>query len=217
MVRLMVGISLKHMYREILRFPINRRNRKRLVNKSPSLISNNCNGAIILHDLGLRFNSPTVNLYIPFPGYIRFCSRLEHYLSLPVDAMVEGPRDAITGCPTGRLEDVDIKFVHYPSFEAARDKWFERARRVDMGNLFLMLSQRDGCTPDDVCEFDALPFEQKVALVAQPMPEVSCARYFPEFVSGGELKVITSYISRFSGRRIIDDFDFVGFLNGDNI
>lgn len=207
--------GLKKKYREALRRSINRRNRERLRNQAPTIIANNCNGGVISHDLGLKFRTPTVNLYIPFPDYVRFCEGLPHYLALPESAM---RRRGVSseGCPMGVLEDVRLVFVHYPTFEAARDKWFERAARVDMGNLFLMLAQRDGCTAEDVRRFGALPYEHKVAFVAEPMPDVDCAVYLPEFVQDGQVRVLSDYVSRTSGRRIIDSFDYVRFLNGDS-
>lgn len=35
--------------------------RRRLRNYSPTIISNNCCAGFIYHDLGLKFNSPTIN------------------------------------------------------------------------------------------------------------------------------------------------------------
>jgi uncharacterized protein (DUF1919 family) len=206
--------GLKKRYREALRSGINRRNREHLRNTDPTIIANNCNGGVILHDLGLRFLTPTVNLYIPFPDYVRFCERLPHYLALPSSEMRRGVSSE--GCPTGVLEDVRLVFVRYPTFEAARDKWFERAARVDMDNLFLMLAQRDGCTAEDVRRFGALPYQHKVAFVSEPMPDVPCAVYLPEFVEDGKVRVLSDYVSRTSGQRIIDSFDYVRFLNGDS-
>lgn len=34
-----------------------------------------------------------------------------------------------------------------------------------------MLTQRDGCTDEDVRMFDSLPYDHKVAFTANPMPE----------------------------------------------
>ena len=48
--------------------------RKKLKNKNPSVLSANCNGAMILHDLQCRFNSPTVNLYIEAADFLKFLS-----------------------------------------------------------------------------------------------------------------------------------------------
>ena len=45
--------------------------RKRLINRDFSLISSNCNGAVILHDLGLSFKSPFVNLWIKPNDFIK--------------------------------------------------------------------------------------------------------------------------------------------------
>ena len=209
--------GLKKKYRDFLRAPINREMRTRLRNENPSIIANNCNGGVISHDLGLRFLSPTVNLYIPFPDYIRFLQRLEHYLTLPRNAMKPiGGGSLNEACPCGILEDVRLVFVHYSSFEEARDKWFERAARVDHSNLFIMLAQRDGCTEDDIRAFNELPFEHKVAFAAQPMKDCRSAIYFPGFADGDQVRVLSDYVSKFSGHRIIDEFDYVGFLNGNS-
>ena len=50
-------------------------------NRNISLLCNNCVGAMVLHDFGLRFNSPTVNLYLTPPDYIRFLCDLETNLT----------------------------------------------------------------------------------------------------------------------------------------
>lgn len=211
----MLNKGLKKKHREILRSGINRRNRGTLRNTAPTIITNNCNGGVIMHDLGLRFCTPTVNLCIPFLDYVRFCERPPHYLALSQSELRRGETSS-EGCPTGVLEDVRLVFVHYPTFEMARDKWFERVKRVDTGNLFLMLVQRDGCTAEDVRRFGALPYEHKVAFVAKPMPDVSCAVCFPEFSEGSQVRALSDYVSRTSGRRITDSFDYVRFLNGDS-
>lgn len=171
-------------YRSVVRRPIDVRNRARLRNWSPSVISNNCNGAVMLHDLGLPFMSPTVNLFIPFPDYIRFLKGLDGYLSLPQDALVE-IAGGDKGYPVGMLDDIELDFMHYKSFDEAKNKWFERAARVDRENLYVMLSQRDGCTRQDVERFGELPFRHKVALTAEPMPHVACSYFNPKFTAGG--------------------------------
>lgn len=200
-------------WRKTMRRPLNEKNRRRLQNHAPSVIASNCNGGVLCHDLGLRFNSPTVNLFIPFPDYVRFCEKLEHYLSLPPEAMTETALSL--KYPTGYLEDVHLHFVHYATFEEAKEKWFERTARVDFGNLYFMLAQRDGCTSEDIRAFDALPYDNKVAFVDHPMPDVQCAFYDPTYVAEeGGVKVLTDYKSKLSYRRIMDTWDGVAFLNG---
>lgn len=54
-------------------------NRKRLKNKEISIISTNCIGGVLSHDLGLQFKSPTVNLFFRAEDFIKFCENLEYY------------------------------------------------------------------------------------------------------------------------------------------
>ena len=58
--------SLIKKYRQLLRKKIDQYNRDRLKydpDNPFSIISSNCVGGVISHDLGLRFESPTVNLF----------------------------------------------------------------------------------------------------------------------------------------------------------
>ena len=48
----------------ILQERINRKNRSKLTNLSPSLVCSNCTGGFLYHWLGLRFYSPFINLYM---------------------------------------------------------------------------------------------------------------------------------------------------------
>lgn len=57
-------------------------NKFKLENKKPSIIASNCNGGVIYHDLGLKFYSPTINLFLYPKDYLKFISNLKYYLSL---------------------------------------------------------------------------------------------------------------------------------------
>ena len=45
---------------------------RRLKNSGVTVFSSNCVGAVACHDLGMRFNSPTVNLFMKPADYLRF-------------------------------------------------------------------------------------------------------------------------------------------------
>lgn len=49
-------------YRSQLRYKINQNNRLKLCIENFSIISSNCVGGVITHELGKRFLSPTINL-----------------------------------------------------------------------------------------------------------------------------------------------------------
>lgn len=71
--------QLRNEYRNIMFLS---KQRKRLVNKDICLIASNCNGAMILHDLGLQFKSPFVNLWLRPKDFIKLLSSLREYMGL---------------------------------------------------------------------------------------------------------------------------------------
>lgn len=79
------------------------------------------------------------------------------------------------------------------------------------------MTERDGCTEDDIKNFDALPHKNKVVFVHKPMPEYKSAVYLPgtelDGVDGQWVRPLTSYKGSLTGRRYIDDFDYVSFFN----
>lgn len=115
------------------------RNRRRLRNPNPTLLCNNCTGAVILHDLGLRFNTPTVNLWIDRMQFLRWVRHLERYVDCDVVEAPQAGTDYPVGILKNDLGDVTLHFQHYPTFEEARRKWLERSRRIDLANLYVLL------------------------------------------------------------------------------
>lgn len=197
--------------RELLRRPIDLKNRNGLKNRDFTVLSHNCNGGVVLHDLGQQFRSPTVNLFMKADDYIKFLERLEHYLGC--SEMSEVHEEGVE-YPICLLDDIRLYCVHYKSFEEARDKWFQRCKRVNLQNLYVMFSQRDGCTKEHIRRFSELPYKHKVVFTAEPMPEFDCAFWDPCFpVADGWVGTLTDYPSRWSGRRYIDAFDYVSFFN----
>ena len=43
-----------------------------------TIISNNCTGGAVCHELGMEFKSPTINLQILPEDYPRFCANIEY-------------------------------------------------------------------------------------------------------------------------------------------
>ena len=103
---------------------INRRNRSRLNKTDISLVSSNCNGACILHELGLEFNSPFVNLWLKPSDFIKMCRNFNEYMQ---EELIFTKEDGIK-YPVGVLNDIRIYFQHYKSENEAKDKWESRKR-----------------------------------------------------------------------------------------
>lgn len=74
-----VKFAVKEYIKKIWRFPFICVMKHRLKNHRFSLISANCIGGVLTHDVGEQFRSPTINLIIP--EFIKFAENLKFYLS----------------------------------------------------------------------------------------------------------------------------------------
>ena len=189
----------------------NRNNRKRLTNTDFSLLCNNCNGGIITHDLGQQFRSPTVNMYFYSDHFFRFCENLEYYIAQPL-VPCENPKHVPEiDYPVCSLGDLELHFLHYHSFEEAREKWQTRSARLNRDNLFVMWTFLGGTDEGMLARFERLPFKNKVAFTEREFeqyPSAYCIRGFEEKGLG----VLTLFCG-IQGRRVIDQFDYVKWLN----
>lgn len=188
------------------------RNRKRLKNRSFSLVTNNCIGGIISHDMHLRFLSPTVNLSFANDGFLLFCRHLVYYLSIPVEEVVSDKGYPV-GVLKGEYGDIFLYFMHYDSFLEAKQKWEERALRVDIENLFIIMEAQK-CEESILHQFDELDFPNKVILTDGHHPEIHSSFpvedgfYDKDYLNGK----ILSY-PKLGLRRYLDRFDYVSFFN----
>ena len=120
---------------------INSNNRKRLVNKNPTIICSNCFGGILYHWLGLRFDSPFINLFLNNDDFLNAMENLNEFIRTPI---IED-KEAQESYPVGiGYNNIKIHFMHYSSFENAVDKWNERKNRIDMDNTFIIWSNYRG-------------------------------------------------------------------------
>ena len=186
--------------------------KKRLKNKTPTILSSNCNGAFILHDLECKFNTPTVNLYFGPKDFLKFISDPLPYLqSVPEEI------PSVLPYPVGKLLDIKVYFMHYKSFEEAKKKWIERSSRVDFNNCFVMMTDKNGCSYEDIVTFDRLPYKNKVIFTHRPYPEISSAFCIHGFEEENEVGILSDFKPGLWRRRWLDTFDYVSFLNGEGI
>lgn len=175
--------------------------------RGKTVICNNCTGAMVLHDYGLRFDTPTVNLFIRPKFYIEMLRDLNNYLIADIVDISDGNK-----YPIGLLGDkIRIDFLHYETFDDAVKAWKRRVCRIDLNNIYVVLVERDGCTYDDLMQFDNLPFKHKVALVHKEYPEIQCSYVIECPQEKGLLGQIINYQGLF-GKRYYDQFNWYEFL-----
>lgn len=203
-------------FRDARRDSINRVNRQKLKNTDFSLLSSNCNGGVMCHDLGVQFRSQFINLWMYCNDFIRYLNNLDYYNSIDEITFLSHEESG-HDYPVGLIDGMKIFFVHYHSDEEALEKWNERKRRINKDNMFVMMSEQNGCTMDDLEAFDRLPFEHKVVFTKKPYEKIKSSFYIPGFEEQKDLITLLSFKSIFSAERYYDRFPYVDWLNGDDV
>lgn len=110
-----------------------------------TIISNNCTGGAVLHELGMEFKTPTILLQILPEEYPKFCAGLRDYMNMEL-VKYKDPSDkhkeyltkmfgGVPDMPLGLLGDIVICFQHYATFSEAKQKWDERKAKIDFDHI----------------------------------------------------------------------------------
>ena len=214
MIRKIKG-RLKNFIWKIKRKKLNEKFRRLFNNLDISIISSNCTGGILSHDLGLQFKSPTVNLFFRAEDFIKFCENLKYYLE--IDEFVECIDPKIIEnrkYPIVYLGDLLVFLVHYSSIEEAQNKWNERKKRLNWDNILIINTDREGMTEELKDRFEALPY-RKVMFTHLPDEKHPSCFYIRGYEKDKCVGIITDH-DTWDGKRPVDQFDWVRFINGDS-
>ena len=188
--------------------------KRKLKNRNLSIIASNCNGGVISNDLGLQHNSPFVNLFLKADDYVKMLSDLKGYMNYELKFVKE--IDSIYGevsYPTAYLKDVKIYFMHYSSEQDALKAWERRKKRINWDNLYILFSDRSGCTQKDLEDFDMLSFKNKVVFTHIKHPEIQSSFYIKGYENEGKVGILSEYKNKYAIKRQLDQFDFVKWFN----
>lgn len=184
---------------------ISRRNNK---NKDFSILCGNCMGGIICNKLNVPFLSPTVNLMMSQPDLYKLLMNLSDYLSSDFEELpaMEVPR--------GRLKDIVINFTHFNSYDDGVKAWKRRCGRINYNNLWVIATDRDGVTEEDIASLQHVDCRGLVVFTAKKYDYPYCfqLKQFEGQNQIGDIMQQTIY-----GKRFFEIyFDYVRWLNSDD-
>lgn len=184
-----------------------------------SILSFDCVGGVISHELHWPFLSPTVNLFFDsYDAFLDYLTHLSYYAAVGLEPCGFGddgghryPIGVLPG--NGTCPDVKIHFLHYPSFEEAEKKWRERSERIVFDRICVVM-QVDRPERRLMERFAALPYDRKEVLTYAPFdaPFVFRLRSLDRFIPGRLLDD-----RGLLGRRFLDEFDYPAFLRDGTI
>lgn len=117
-----------------------------LVKDPVTILSDDCWGGYVYHDLCLPFTSPTVNIGWPVDQFCKFMLEPFYYLARPLKMKREGDFNA-GHYPIGTLGEgerqIELHLTHAPSFAYMKERWDRRKERVNPNRIFVKLTLND--------------------------------------------------------------------------
>lgn len=156
-----------------------RKAQKAFTNRDVTIISQNCIGGVVSHDMNMPFRSPTVNLFFPVDDFVRFVGRLEHYLNM--DLLLSWAEEY----PVGKLGDVELHFVHYTTCQEAKTAWERRKNRVNMRNVVVLSTDRDGFDDGVFAKWKEIPYPKLLFTACEKYAGDKDSIFFPQYNNSG--------------------------------
>ena len=155
--------------------------KRKLKNKNFTIISNNCFGGIFYRNNDLQYQSPTCGLAFMAKEYIKFIYNIKHYLEIDEIEEIDINDSKYAGYLKlkqypgiiGRIDDLEILFLHYDTIEEAREKWNRRKKRINFERIIYKFDDQNLCMYEDLLDFNAFPAENKICFTAKKYPEIN--------------------------------------------
>lgn len=165
-----------------------------------TIISQNCIGGVIYHDLGMQFLSPTINLFFKEPDFVRFVLNLEHYMACELEMRWEEEY------PVGRLEDIEIHFMHYETCREAKEKWERRKQRINWGNILVLATDQEGFDEVLFRQWKQIPYAKVLFTAQTQYAQDQDSMFFPEYEAQGVVGDLISRREFYRDGRIMEYF-----------
>lgn len=174
------------------------------VNSSFTIISNNCWAGHVYRYFNVPYQTPTIGLFFYSDDYVKFVKNLTYYLSLDLNFIkLEDSKwkdDLIahnnTYFPIGKLDDVEVMFLHYKTEAEAKDKWTRRVARINWDNIFFKMSEQNLCSLRDLKEFDSLPTSRKFCFTTRDY-NLESQVIFKEYLGQGSVRLDTTLFRKY--------------------
>lgn len=186
--------------------------RGRLRNRDFSILCSNCIGGIISHRLGVRLNSPTVNLWIRQYDFIKLIRDPREYLSKELVFV-----DSEYPHPVALLGDIRIHFNHSRSEEEARNDWERRKGRIVWDNLYIIMYDRDNLSREQILSLKNVKCKRLIVLSERnDYPDIDYVYPIKRTNKGRDSEAVFLDTDLFGFRTFEKQWDFVKWLNVPN-
>ncbi len=114
----------------------------RLIENPVTILSDDCWGGYLYHELCMKFNSPLINVLFDNDSFIKFIQEPMYYLGQSLVMVREGNIRSNMHPIASLGEDskkIHINFLHSICFSNAETEWNRRRERINYNNIFIKM------------------------------------------------------------------------------
>lgn len=187
--------------------------RTRIKNQQFSIICPTCIGGVIYHRLGMKFLSPTINLWMNRRDFIKLVQNLQYYMKQEL-RFVESEYNYPVA-ELGENDGVKIFFNHAKTEEEARKSWNSRRGRINYSNLYIIAYDGDNITREDILELEQIACKRLIVLSEHKYQNIAYVKTIqkPAVSRLNDCSFLDKDLWGF--RTFEKQFDFVAWLNGE--
>lgn len=168
-------MKIKKQLIKLYKNTIGRINNSRIKNKNLTIISNNCWGGIFYRDNNLKYLSPTCGLFFIGQEYIKFIYNLKKYISIDeikfINVNESKYNDYLNKIQykgiIGKIDDLEICFMHYKSEKEVLEKWNRRKKRINWNNILYKFNDQNFCRYEDLKKFNEFESDRKICFTSK--------------------------------------------------
>ena len=153
--------------------------KKKIRKEDFTIISNNCFAGIIYKNFGYKYKSPTCGVFFMAEDYIKFIYNLKSYINSEVveikldeSKYVNYLKKIKYDKPIGKINDIEVFFMHYDTFEEAVEKWNRRKKRIVWNNLIFKFNDQNLCDYEHLKKFNDFNAEKKILFTAKEYDDI---------------------------------------------
>jgi len=144
-----------------------------------TIISQNCIGGVVYHDMGKEFLSPTINLFFYAHDFVKFVQNLDYYLGLQINWRWKEEY------PVGILGDIEIHFMHYDNSIEAQNAWNRRSKRIKKNRILVLSTDREGFDRQLFEEWKKIKYPKLLFTAQKELSIDNDSLFFPEYTEQG--------------------------------
>ena len=110
--------------------------------------------------------------------------------------------------PVGRLDDIEIYFMHYETCKEAKELWNRRRQRINWGNIIVLSTDREKFDETVFHQWKQIPYPKVLFTAQRQFSEDADSVFFPQYSEQGCVPDLIPQREFYKGNKVQSYFEY---------